>query len=284
MFRRSRDSIITPTIRSVRAAQVHDQSRGFVFSITSGEMVRAISRIISLQAGEVIYLPSLRAPRSVTDRRRHLSATSYRLAQPDALDKNDEDVQRILREYGVDPDEVGVKRLEEKKRKKEKRVEDFDAWKDWDGMVDKKDQPELPVFASESKATDSYETSERDTVESSTPVKPTPLMINPLPMPSPSSTTTTASGSTSPRSANSIHAERFQKKLNEHIHTLRAEADALRKTLAVRTEVLRSKASERAKALEQNARLQFGMLGGRMNELTGYNEIDRLKREVTEKG
>jgi hypothetical protein len=249
-------------------------------------MLRTLTGTVSLQAREVVHLPLLQGSKFVNHHRRNLSATSCRPAQPDALDKNDEDVQRILREYGVDPDEVGDKRLEEKKRKKEKRVEDFAAWKDWDGMVDKKDHPELPVFTSRSKTSESDGAFERDVAEPSTSVKPTPLMINPLPMPLRSSTTTTstASSSTSPRYTNNVHAERFQKKLNEHIHTLRAEADALRKTLAVRTEVLRSKASERAKALEQNARLQFGMLGGRMNELTGYNEIDRLKREVTEKG
>ena len=247
-------------------------------------MLRALTGTGSLQPREVVHLPLLQGLKFLVDQRRNLSASSCRLAQPDALDKNDEDVQRILREYGVDPDEVGDKRLEEK-RKKEKRVEDFAAWKDWDGMVDKKDQPDLPVFASGSKTLESDGSPETNMAVPSASAKPTPLMINPLPMPLPSSTTTTtASGSTSPRYANSVHAERFQKKLNEHIHTLRAEADALRKTLAVRTEVLRSKASERAKALNQNARLQFGMLGGRMNELTGYNEIDRLKREVTEKG
>ena len=226
---------------------------------------------------------------------RTFTSTSQNGAQPETLDKHDEDVQRILREYGVDPDEVGDAKQEEKKKRKrgEKKVEDFEAWKDWDGMLDKKDEVRSGVLVRKGsddegetrqdglppKAGSTSTTSPTSSVLASTIStipNPTPLFIRPLP------SVSTPNGSASTSTAHPT--DRFQSRLNDHIKTLRTEADALRKTLSVRTEFLRSRASERAKVLEQNARLQFGLLGGRVNELTGYNEVERLKREVTERG
>jgi hypothetical protein len=219
---------------------------------------------------------------------RMFSNTHRLRVQPDTLEKHDEDVQRILREYGVDPDDVGDVKLEEKKkRKKEKKVEDFDAWKEWDGMVDRKDEARLPVIELGGGGTESNvgrdDPEKEGSSGSTSPSDPAPLFIRPLPSHMTPNAMASSSGEPVAR-LSGPQAERFQARLNDHIKTLRTEADALRKTLSVRTEVLRLRASERARALEQNARLQFGLLGGRVNELTGYNEVERLKREVTERG
>jgi hypothetical protein len=235
------------------------------------------------------------------DRVRMFSNSPRRRAQPDTLDKHDEDVQRILREYGVDPDDVGDAKLEEKKKKKrERKVEDFEAWKEWDGMVDRKEEKRLegvPAISDggvdmgmENKVGQDEAGKEEDpsssTTTSTANSKPSsgsaPLFIRPLPTSPTSNATPSSSASTA--GLTRPQAEKLQARLNDHIKTLRTEADALRKTLSVRTEVLRQRASERAKALEQGARMQFGLLGGRVNELTGYNEVERLKREVTERG
>ena len=236
-----------------------------------------------------------------SDSIRMFSNTFERRAQPDTLDKHDEDVQRILREYGVDPDDVGDAKLEEKKKKKrERKVEDFEAWKEWDGMVDRKEEKRLegvPAISDggvdmgmENKVGQDEAGKEEDpsssTTTSTANSKPSsgsaPLFIRPLPTSPTSNATLSSSASTT--GLTRPQAEKLQARLNDHIKTLRTEADALRKTLSVRTEVLRQRASERAKALEQGARVQFGLLGGRVNELTGYNEVERLKREVTERG
>lgn len=220
---------------------------------------------------------------------RPFTSTSYLLAQPqtEPLDKHDEDVQRILREYGVDPDEVGDAKQQEKRKKREKKVEDYEAWKEWDGVVDRKE--EMRSAGIETGRTDVEGAMKRDMdngISSAAKATATPLFIRPLTSSSTSglSSSTTSSSTGSSAQLGGPSTERFQTRLNEHIKTLRAEADALRRTLSVRTEAYRIKASERAKVLEQNARVQFGMLGGRVNELTGYNEVERLKREVTERG
>lgn len=263
--------------------------------------IRSISRKRDLPSA---WLPTThyqhRSPRN-SDSVRMFSNSSERRAQPDTLDKHDEDVQRILREYGVDPDDVGDAKLEEKKKKKrESKVEDFEAWKEWDGMVDRKEERRLegvPAISDggvgigmENKAGQDEAGKEEDpsssTIRSTSNSTPSsgsaPLLIRPLPTsPTPNAT---PSSSAFTAGLTRSQAEKLQARLNDHIKTLRTEADALRKTLSVRTEVLRQRASERAKALEQGARVQFGLLGGRVNELTGYNEVERLKREVTERG
>ncbi|KAG7529771.1 hypothetical protein FFLO_05411 [Filobasidium floriforme] len=234
------------------------------------------------------------------DRVRMFSNTPERRAQPDTLDKHDEDVQRILREYGVDPDDVGDAKLEEKKKKKkrERKVEDFEAWKEWDGMVDRKEEKRLEGVVGPGvdtgmggkigqdgtgKEEGTSGPSTTSTSNLTTSSGSAPLLIRPLPTSPTSNATSSSSSSSSTAGLTRPQAEKLQARLNDHIKTLRTEADALRKTLSVRTEVLRQRASERAKALEQEARVQFGLLGGRVNELTGYNEVERLKREVTER-
>lgn len=232
-----------------------------------------------------------------SDSIRMFSNTFERRAQPDTLDKHDEDVQRILREYGVDPDDVGDAKLEEKKKKRERKVEDFEAWKEWDGMVDRKEEKKLEGVVGPGvdmemggkvgqdgtgKEEGTSGPSTTSTSNFTTSSGSAPLFIRPLPTSPTSNATPSSSASTA--GLTRPQAEKLQARLNDHIKTLRTEADALRKTLSVRTEVLRQRASERAKALEQGARVQFGLLGGRVNELTGYNEVERLKREVTERG
>jgi hypothetical protein len=68
-------------------------------------------------------------------------------------------------------------------------------------------------------------------------------------------------------------AKRLQVRLDEEI-----------KRLKVTKEIVRASLTSRAKDFGRDAQVQLGMLGGKVNEVTGYNEIERLKQDVRERG
>ncbi|KAJ9124214.1 hypothetical protein QFC22_001012 [Naganishia vaughanmartiniae] len=53
--------------------------------------------------------------------------------------------------------------------------------------------------------------------------------------------------------------------------------------LKVTKELVRASLTSRAKDFGRDAQVQLGMLGGKVNEVTGYNEIERLKQDVRER-
>ncbi|KAJ9106297.1 hypothetical protein QFC21_001442 [Naganishia friedmannii] len=67
-------------------------------------------------------------------------------------------------------------------------------------------------------------------------------------------------------------AKRLQVRLDEEI-----------KRLKVTKEIVRASLTSRAKGFGRDAQVQLGMLGGKVNEVTGYNEIERLKQDVRER-
>ncbi|KAJ9109857.1 hypothetical protein QFC19_001836 [Naganishia cerealis] len=78
--------------------------------------------------------------------------------------------------------------------------------------------------------------------------------------------------STSQKADMAALAKKLQLRLDQEI-----------KRLKVTKELVRASLTTRAKELGRDAQVQLGMLGGKVNEVTGYNEIERLKQEVRER-
>jgi hypothetical protein len=68
-------------------------------------------------------------------------------------------------------------------------------------------------------------------------------------------------------------AKKFQNRLDQEIRRLKTQKEVVKQLL-----------STRARELGQGAQVHFGLLGGKVNEVTGYNEIERLKQDVRERG
>lgn len=68
-------------------------------------------------------------------------------------------------------------------------------------------------------------------------------------------------------------AKKLQIRLDEEIKRLKTQKEVVKQLL-----------STRAEKLGKDAQVQFGLLGGKVNEVTGYNEIERLKQDVRERG
>jgi hypothetical protein len=224
---------------------------------------------------------------------RYIHANLPPQAEAKPIDKEDEEVQRILREYGVDPDAIGDERSKrQKERDRVKGVEDYNAWKDWDGMVDRKDveqEVEWDVKRARSRterkqsetASSSSNTNDSDSLSKSGAAASATTSV---PLPDPLSSSALSSSSLPHSNPSQSLESALQARLTNHIQSLRSEADSLRRTLSIRTEHLKHKASERAQVLKREAGVQFGLLGGRINGVTGYDEVEKLKAEVTEKG
>lgn len=71
----------------------------------------------------------------------------------------------------------------------------------------------------------------------------------------------------------SLLAKKLQSRLDDEIQRLKIQKESVKQSLALR-----------AKEFGKDAQVQFGLLGGKVNEVTGYNEIERLKQDVRERG
>lgn len=213
-----------------------------------------------------------------------------RRAEPRPVDaQSSEEIEKILREYGVDPEQVGDRRQEEKKRNK--GVEDYKAWKEWDGLEDKKQT----LAALHSEAVDSSPRADGDSIESKVsleqPVKQedpklrktdgVTTLSNRTALTSPH--TPLAQDQTTPTTL-SFRKPQHAYKLRQGLEQFKTEAHSFRSQLSDKSMHMLSRALVNIKALETNARRQFGLLGGSLNEVTGYNEVDKLKKEVTTRG
>lgn len=67
--------------------------------------------------------------------------------------------------------------------------------------------------------------------------------------------------------------KKLQSRLDEEIRRLKTQKEVVKRLL-----------STRAREFGKDAQVQFGLLGGKVNEVTGYNEIERLKQDVRERG
>ncbi|GHJ88415.1 hypothetical protein NliqN6_4817 [Naganishia liquefaciens] len=67
-------------------------------------------------------------------------------------------------------------------------------------------------------------------------------------------------------------AKKLQVRLDEEIKRLRVQKEDVKRAL-----------STRAREFGKDAQVQLGLLGGKVNEVTGYNEIERLKQDVRER-
>ncbi|KAI5449887.1 sensitivity to high expression protein she9 [Naganishia albida] len=70
----------------------------------------------------------------------------------------------------------------------------------------------------------------------------------------------------------SLLAKKLQSRLDDEIRRLKIQKESVKQSLALR-----------AKEFGKDAQVQFGLLGGKVNEVTGYNEIERLKQDVRER-
>lgn len=68
-------------------------------------------------------------------------------------------------------------------------------------------------------------------------------------------------------------AKKLQIRLDEEIKRLKVQKEDVKRLL-----------STRAREFGKDAQVQLGLLGGKVNEVTGYNEIERLKQDVRERG
>jgi hypothetical protein len=71
----------------------------------------------------------------------------------------------------------------------------------------------------------------------------------------------------------SLLAKKLQNRLDEEIRRLKNQKESVKQSLTLR-----------AREFSKDAQVQFGLLGGKVNEVTGYNEIERLKQDVRERG
>ncbi|KAJ9112430.1 hypothetical protein QFC20_002218 [Naganishia adeliensis] len=70
----------------------------------------------------------------------------------------------------------------------------------------------------------------------------------------------------------SLLAKKLQNRLDEEIRRLKMQKESVKQSLTLR-----------AREFGKDAQVQFGLLGGKVNEVTGYSEIERLKQDVRER-
>lgn len=84
-----------------------------------------------------------------------------------------------------------------------------------------------------------------------------------------------------------LNATELGASLRNHLDTLSAstasKAQALRSLARERTLALSNQAGKRARGWRQDLEKQLGLLGGRINGVTGYDEVERMKEMVRER-
>lgn len=97
-----------------------------------------------------------------------------------------------------------------------------------------------------------------------------------------------ASSSQETPSTPPLDASQLATSLRNHLDTLSAstasKARALRHLARERTLELSDRAGQRARTWRQDLERQLGLLGGRINGVTGYDEVERMKEMVRERG
>lgn len=109
-----------------------------------------------------------------------------------------------------------------------------------------------------------------DNVERSTPSSPSVLASSTAAAPSPP---TPVKNPPFTKADMSLLAKKLQNRLDEEIRRLKMQKESVKQSLTLR-----------AREFGKDAQMQFGLLGGKVNEVTGYNEIERLKQDVRERG
>lgn len=254
-------------------------------------------------------------------RRRHLHSTTNRSYADSGSGKIDAaELARLLAQFEDSGDPERGKADGRTRRKGKSKIEDYDAWHGWDGESDRS----TSVGSSEGKGSevDRYiegvlsgvaeakaarertaeevaaveEVEERaadevlpgddhgkdeivadsaaDTsAERSQPALSSPsVLASTIPAAAPSSSTP---GKRPPfsKADMSLLAKKLQNRLDEEIRRLKMQKESVKQSLTLR-----------AREFGKDAQVQFGLLGGKVNEVTGYSEIERLKQDVRERG
>lgn len=179
------------------------------------------------------------------------------------------------------------------------KIEDYDAWHGWDGESDKGAsggvQGEVDRYISDVLSDVAKSKAERaraavegvegskeivdqgsgkgaadgGTVDPIQSASSSSSMLNPPPPSKPP----TRPPPTFSKTDMSLLAKKLQTRLDEEIQRLKSQKEDVKQSLTLR-----------AREFGRDAQVRFGLLGGKVNEVTGYTEIERLKQQVRERG